>query len=161
MRDLRDDDDGFLYRVYAGTRIEELAPLGWAEAQVEAFLRMQYTAQRTDYWRNYDTSRFHVVTCNGVDVGRLYVERNADELRIIDIALLAGHRGRGIGSVLISRLLSEADDAGLPLRIHVEYNNPAQRLYLRHGFAFCGDAGDSIYRLMERLPRTRDASRAA
>jgi len=161
LRDLRADDDDFLYRVYASTRMAELAPLGWSEAGVEAFLRMQHQAQRTDYWRNYDTSRFHVVTCDGVDAGRLYVERCTDELRIIDIAMLAEYRGRGIGSLLISQLLAEADEAGLPLRIHVEHNNPAQHLYLRHGFVFCNEATDSIYRLMERLPRTRGASLAA
>lgn len=161
LRDLREDDDDFLYRVYASTRTEELAPLGWSDAQVEAFLRMQHVAQRTDYWRNYDTTRFHVVTCDGADAGRLYIERCMDELRIIDIALLAQYRGRGIGGLLISRLLAEADQAGLPLRIHVEQNNPAQHLYLRHGFVFCDEATDSIYRLMERLPRTRGASLAA
>lgn len=160
LRDLRSDDDEFLYRVYAGTRLEELAPLGWSGEQVNAFLRMQHEAQRSDYWRNCDTARFNVVTCDGVDAGRLYVERCAGELRIIDIALLAEYRGRGIGSFLLSQLLAEADEAGLVLRIHVEHDNPAQHLYLRLGFAFCGDT-DSIYRLMERLPRTHDASRAA
>lgn len=161
LRDLRADDDEFLYRVYAGTRTEELAPLGWDEAQVEAFLRMQHVAQRSDYWCNYDTARFHIVTCDGVDAGRLYVERRDEELCIVDIALLAPFRGRGIGSRLLSGLLAEADKDGLVVRIHVEYNNPAQHLYLRHGFVFCDEAVVSIYRLMERLPRTRDASRAA
>lgn len=161
LRDLRADDDEFLYRVYAGTRTEELAPLDWNEAQVEAFLRMQHAAQRSDYWRNYDTTRFHVITCDGVDAGRLYVQRRGDELCIVDIALLAPFRGRGIGSVLLSGLQAEADEHELVMRIHVEHGNPAQRLYLRHGFVFCDEAGDSIYRLMERLPRTRGASRAA
>ena len=161
LRDLREDDDEFLYRVYAGTRVEELAPLGWSDAQVDAFLRMQHRAQRSDYWRNYATARFRVVTCDGVDAGRLYVERNDDELCIVDIALLAQYRGRGIGSALLSDLLAEADEDALVVRIHVEHGNPAQHLYLRHGFAFCDAGGDSFYRLMERLPRTRDASRAA
>jgi ribosomal protein S18 acetylase RimI-like enzyme len=161
LRALRAEDDEFLYRVYAGTRTGELAPLGWSEAQVEAFLRMQHLAQRTDYWRNYDTARFHVVTCDGVDAGRLYVERRGDELSIVDIALLAPYRGRGIGSLLLSGLLAEADQDGLAVRIHVEHANPAQHLYLRHGFVFCGEGTDSIYRLMERLPRNPGASRAA
>ncbi|WP_395684404.1 GNAT family N-acetyltransferase [Dokdonella sp.] len=161
LRDLRADDDDFLYRVYAGTRVEELAPLGWNEAQVEAFLRMQHSAQRRDYWLNYDTTRFHVITCDGVDAGRLYVQRRDDELCIVDIALLAKFRGRGIGSLLLSQLEAEADEDHLVVRIHVEHGNPAQRLYLRHGFVFCDEAGGSIYRLMERLPRDRDASRAA
>ncbi|HEY6942980.1 GNAT family N-acetyltransferase [Dokdonella sp.] len=160
LRDLRADDDEFLYRVYAGTRLEELAPLGWSVEQVDTFLRMQYAAQRSDYWRNYDTTRFHVVTCDGVDAGRLYVQRGSDELRIVDIALLPEFRGRGVGGYLLAQLAAEADAAGLAMRIHVERDNPAQHLYLRFGFAFREEA-DSIYRLMERLPRNHDASRAA
>ena len=100
-------------------------------------------------------------TCDGVDAGRLYVQRRDDELCIVDIALLAKFRGRGIGSLLLSQLEAEADEDHLVVRIHVEHGNPAQRLYLRHGFVFCDEAGGSIYRLMERLPRDRDASRAA
>ncbi len=161
MRALRDDDDDFLFRVYAGTRTEELAPLDWSDEQVEAFLRMQHVAQRSDYWRNYDTSRFHIITCDGVDAGRLYVERRDDGLHIVDIALLAPYRGRGIGTQLLTMLAREADTDGLAMRIHVEYNNPAQHLYLRHGFVFCDEAAASIYRLMERLPRIQGASRAA
>jgi ribosomal protein S18 acetylase RimI-like enzyme len=161
LRTLRPDDDEFLYRVYAGTRTAELAPLGWSEERVEAFLRMQHQAQRTDYWRNYDTSRFHVVTCDGVDAGRLYIERREGELCIVDIALLPEYRGRGIGSFLLSGLLAEADEGALAMRIYVEQDNPAQHLYLRHGFVFCDAAAVSIYRLMERLPRAYDASRAA
>jgi len=153
LRALRADDGEFLYRVYASTRLEELAPLGWDPAQAESFLRMQHEAQRSDYWRNYDTTRFHVIVDAGADAGRLYIERRADELRIIDIALLPAHRGRGIGSALIGDLFAEADASGLPVRIHVERGNPAQRLYLRLGFVFA-DADDAgVYRLMERPPR--------
>ena len=161
LRSLRADDDDFLRRVYAGTRMAELAPLGWSDAQVDAFLRMQHEAQRSDYWRNYDTTRFHVVTCDGVDAGRLYVERRDRELSIIDIALLESFRGRDIGTQLLTELAREADADALTMGIHVEYNNPAQHLYLRHGFVFCDEAVASIYRQMKRLPRTRDASRAA
>ena len=45
LRPIGPDDEAFLYRVYASTREEELAPLGWNEAQKTAFLRMQFTAQ--------------------------------------------------------------------------------------------------------------------
>jgi ribosomal protein S18 acetylase RimI-like enzyme len=154
LRALRDDDAAFLRRVYASTRLEELAPLGWSAEQIDAFIDMQNEAQRRDYWRNYDTSRFQIITCAGADAGRLYVERRADELRIVDIALLPEWRGKGIGAHLIGRLFEEADQAGLPVRIHVEYGNPAQRLYQRLGFVFRGEAV-GVHRLMERVPATQ------
>jgi ribosomal protein S18 acetylase RimI-like enzyme len=157
LRAIVDGDAAFLYAVYASTRAEELAPLGWSDAQRESFLRMQFEAQRRDYWSNYDTSRFHVVVCDGASAGRLYVECRHDELHIIDIAILPAFRNRGIGSVLIGRLFDEADDAALPVRIHVEYNNPAQRLYRRLGFEFFDETG-GIYRLMERRPLLRQSA---
>lgn len=154
LRCIEAGDEAFLRDVYAGTRIDELAPLGWSAEQVEAFIAMQFEAQRRDYWHNYDTSRFQIVTFGGVDAGRLYVERRPDELRVVDIALLPEFRRRGIATQLFGTLFDEADAAGLAVRIHVEYNNPAQYLYLRLGFAFCGETGP-VYRLMERLPRAR------
>jgi ribosomal protein S18 acetylase RimI-like enzyme len=160
LRGIDPADRAFLREVYAGTRLEELAPLGWSAGQVDAFIDMQFEAQHRDYWRNYDTTRFRIVTCDGIDAGRLYVERRSDELRVVDIALLPGFRGRGIGSGLFAGLFDEADAERIAVRIHVEHENPAQRLYLRLGFAFTGEPGP-IYRLMERpacAPRERVAA---
>ena len=151
LRPIEERDAEFLYAVYASTRTEELALLRWDAAQRESFLRMQNEAQRRDYWSNYDTSRFRIVVCNGVPAGRLYVERRSTKLHIIDIAILPAFRNRGIGTAMIVRLFDEADAAGLAVSIHVEYNNPAQRLYQRLGFEFLNEAGD-VYRLMERRP---------
>ena len=44
-------------------------------------------------------------------------------------------------------LLEEGQKAGKPIRIHVEYDNPAMRLYKRLGFRRIDDNG--IYHLME------------
>ena len=154
LRAIGDADAEFLFAVYAATRAEELALTGWTDAQKQAFLSMQHDAQLKDYWSNYDTSRFRIVVCSGSDAGRLYVERRGGQLHIIDIALLPAFRNRGIGTRLIGQLASEADAAGLDVRIHVESNNPAQRLYARLGFAFAGD-GNGIYRLMIRRPQVR------
>lgn len=160
LRGIRASDRGFLRDVYASTRLDELAPLGWSAQQVDAFIDMQFDAQQRDYWSNYDSARFHVVTCDGVDAGRLYVERRADELRVIDIALLPDFRGRGIGTTLLHRLFDEADADDLAVRIHVEHANRAQGLYLRIGFAFTGEPGP-VYRLMERLPHAPRVRAAA
>jgi ribosomal protein S18 acetylase RimI-like enzyme len=40
-------------------------------------------------------------------------------------------RGRGIGGALIERCLAEADG---DVKLHVDYDNPAKRLYERLGF---------------------------
>jgi len=148
LRPITADDSEFLYRVYSSTREEELAPVGWDESEKEVFLRMQFDAQHSFYMNRFQQATYDVVLVDGEPVGRLYVDRRDDEIRIIDIALLAEHRRKGIGSSLLTAIMAEADGAGLPVRIHVERNNPALGLYHRLGFDEIGDQG--VYYLLER-----------
>lgn len=146
-------DAELLYRVYASTRTEELAPLPWTAEQKEAFLRMQFRAQDTDYRKNYPSARFLVILAGDAPAGRLTLDRRPDELHVIDIALLPEHRSAGLGSALLREVLAEAEQAGLPVRIHVEVMNRARRLYERLGFRPVAEHG--LYLLMEWSPPAR------
>ncbi|HUP41984.1 MAG TPA: GNAT family N-acetyltransferase, partial [Thermoanaerobaculia bacterium] len=84
-------------------------------------------------------------------IGRLYVDRWKDQIRLVDIALLPEHRGAGLGRAILEELLAEGDRSGLPVTIHVELNNPALRLYRRLGFRHVDSNG--IYYLMRWEPR--------
>ncbi len=150
FRSISEADQEFLYRVYASTREEELANVPWDDDQKEAFLRMQFNAQHIHYQQHYPDARFEITSLDGEQIGRLYVDRRADEIRIIDIALLPQYRGAGIGAGILKDLLAEAATAGKPVRIHVEHNNPAMRLYQRLGFEKLSETG--VYFLMECLP---------
>jgi GNAT superfamily N-acetyltransferase len=68
-------------------------------------------------------------------VGRLYVARLDQEIRIVDITLLPAERNDGIGSYLIKQLLDEANRSGKKTRIYVEEFNPSLRLFERLGFS--------------------------
>jgi ribosomal protein S18 acetylase RimI-like enzyme len=140
-------DTEFACAVYASTRAEELAVTDWSAAQKAEFCRMQFIAQDAHYREHYPTAQFSVIERNGTPIGRLYVDRWAKEIRIMDIALLPAHRGAGIGSELLRELQEEARAAGKALTIHVERMNPALRLYERLGFCVKEDKG--VYLLME------------
>ena len=150
LRPIRDKDKPFLSRLYASTRQEELAQTGWPQHQIDAFLAQQFEFQHLFYSEQFQGASFDVVQHEGVAVGRFYVDRRADEIRIIDIAFLPEYRGRGFGASLMRRLIAEAHGSGKPVRIHVEKNNPAHRLYERLGFLAVGDTG--VYDLMECPP---------
>jgi GNAT superfamily N-acetyltransferase len=144
-------DREFCYRVYAGTRVEELAVVSdWNDAQREAFLRQQFEAQDAYYREHYKTAEFLVLEHEGQAVGRLYVDRWPAEIRLMDVALLPEARGRGLGTVVLRELQDEASAAGKPLRIHVERYNPALRLYERLGFRVLEDRG--VYLFLEWQP---------
>ncbi len=150
LRPITPEDGGFLYRIYASTREDELAVVDWDDGQKEAFLEMQFAAQHAFYMEQFPRAEFQIILLDEEPIGRLYVDRREDEIRIIDIALLAEHRNKGIGSKFLKDILSEGQQKGLPVRIHVEQNNPALRLYERLSFQKIGENG--IYYLMEWSP---------
>ena len=141
-------DEAFLFAVYAATREEELAVVAWSTAAKDAFLGMQFAAQDSYYRQHLPDATFDVVTVNGVPAGRLYVDRRDMEIRVIDIALLPDHRGRGVGTALLRDIIAE----GKRVTIHVERENPALRLYERLGFEVAEDKG--VYLFLERQVKT-------
>jgi GNAT superfamily N-acetyltransferase len=151
VRPAGDADGAFFARVYASTREDEVArmPFGSKEER-SGFLAQQFAAQSAHYARCYGGASYGVVVVDGVDAGRLIVAELADEVLIVDVALLPAFRGRGVGTRLLAPLLAEADAAGRTVGIHVERLNPAQRLYERLGFVAGDD--DGVYRKMERPP---------
>jgi ribosomal protein S18 acetylase RimI-like enzyme len=140
----------FLYRVYASAREQEMAGWGWADSEKDAFLRMQFNAQHAHYQQQFGDADWNLVLLDGEPVGRLYFQRREDELHIIDIALMAEQRGQGVGSALLQDVLDQADQAHLPVRLCVERNNPALRLYQRLGFREVEDQG--VYLALEWTP---------
>jgi ribosomal protein S18 acetylase RimI-like enzyme len=150
FRPITPEDTDFLYTVYARTRAEELAVVEWTESQKEAFLRAQFNAQHQAYQGTYRGGDFLVILLNDRPIGRLYLARWEQEIRIIDIALLPEHRNAGIGSTILNDILAEGTRGGKRVSIHVEMFNPALRLYQRLGFRKRGERG--VYHLMEWLP---------
>jgi ribosomal protein S18 acetylase RimI-like enzyme len=150
LRPVRADDAEFLYRLYASTREEELRPVPWDAGRKAAFLRQQFDAQTRHYGAHYPQDGFSVVEVDGRPAGRLYVDRGPDEVRIVDVSLLPGHRGAGLGTALLRDVLAEAQAARRRVTIHVERHNPALRLYARLGFAPVQDLG--VYLFLEWRP---------
>lgn len=140
-----------LHRIYCSTRVDELAQIDWSTEQRDGFLRQQFDLQHRYYQQHFPHAQFCVVQCAGQDVGRLYVDRNGTELRLIDIALLPQWRGHGIGSRILQGLLTEADECNAEVVLHVEANNPALALYLRLGFEPV--AANGVYVKLSRQPR--------
>ena len=156
FRPIRPEDEAFLYQVYASTREDELAQVPWDEGEKETFLSMQFKAQHQYYQEQFLNAEFQIILLDDRPIGRLYVDRRPDEIRLIDIALLPGERNGGIGTLLLKELLVEAAWVGKPVRIHVERFNPALRLYEQLGFSRIDDQG--VYHLMECSPNQRRAA---
>ena len=144
------EDEGFLREVYASTRGAELALVAWTEAQRQTFLKMQFDAQQWDYRRRFPGLARQVIVRDGKPVGRLYVARVEEEIRILDLTVLPQHRNAGVGTAIIREILAEAAEAGKLVRIYVESFNPSLRLFERLGFGRAGEKG--VHLLMEWRP---------
>ena len=117
-------------------------------AQQEAFLRMQFDAQRSEYSARYPDAEYDVIRLDGQPVGRLWIGRDAAQIRLLDIALLPEAQNRGVGAALLRRMIAEARHTGKKLRHMVFMSNPdAKRFYERLGFRVIEDLG--AYQHME------------
>ena len=147
---LSPEDEDFIYRLYASTRMAEIAGFGWDQAQQEAFLRMQFNAQKRWYEMAYPGAEHTMIFRDEQPVGRMIVLRGAQEFHLIDIALLPEHRGCGIGTALVAGLIAESQRAAVPLALQVLKSNRAVHLYQRLGFIRTGE--DEMYYQMRANP---------
>jgi len=143
-------DQEFLYRLYASTRREEVAAWGWSQEQQDAFLRMQWNAQQRSYETSYPEAEHSIILRDGEPIGRMLVMHGKEAKILVDIALLSGHRGQGIGGQLVRTLVEQSDKERVAVRLQVLKSNPARRLYERLGFQQTGE--DAVYLQMERQP---------
>ncbi|HKP86849.1 MAG TPA: GNAT family N-acetyltransferase [Blastocatellia bacterium] len=150
FRPVRPDDEPFLYKLYCGTRSEDLAGIELNSPQQEVLLKMQFLAQQHSYKAQYPKADHDIILLDGRPIGRVMVERGPAENRGVDIALLPEYRSSGIGGAIIQDLLDEAGRAGKPFRIQVVKSNRAKRLYDRLGFSEVADTG--THYVMERIP---------
>jgi ribosomal protein S18 acetylase RimI-like enzyme len=150
LRPAQNDDTAFQLAVYASTRAAELKFVDWGPEQAQAFVQSQFDAQTLHYARFYPQAETSIILNDGTPIGRIIIDRSGSTFLLMDIALLPEYCGRGIGTRLIEDIKMEAEQAGKPLRLHVETFNQAQRLYNRLGFKVIAEEG--IYLEMEWRP---------
>lgn len=139
LRPAQPADAPFLRALYASTRRDEMAPTGWPQAQIDAFLANQFALQSAHYAQHYADAAFGVIEQAGAPIGRLIVLDRPAEVRLVDVALVEAARGLGLGTRLVEGVLAQA--AGRRVVLHVEVFNPALRLYERLGFRAAEQVG--------------------
>ncbi|HLY98862.1 MAG TPA: GNAT family N-acetyltransferase [Candidatus Angelobacter sp.] len=134
LRPVTAEDDDLLLRLYASTREAELAQVPWTQEQKNAFVKMQFTAQKQHYKATHSNAAHQIICCNAEPVGRLYLSPTDEAFHILDITVLPERRNSGAGSVVLRKVMDEAQAAQKPVTIYVETFNPSQRLFERLGF---------------------------
>lgn len=128
LRNAESVDGPFLRELFADSRPE-------LQTLPAELLDMQLNAQSAQYRAAYPGARDQVIWSVGHRVGRCWTNPSLDEVRLLDIAVLSAHRGRGVGGAVLSDLCAQAAAAAVPLRLSVWHaNTAAHRLYARLGF---------------------------
>jgi len=155
FRTVCEADQPLLFELYASTRESEMDLVPWTAEQKRMFLEMQFHAQRQSYREHYPAAVHDLILFDCRPVGRVYADRSAGRLHILDITIAAADRNAGIGTRVLEQLLQEADSAGWPVSIYVEDFNPSRRLFERLGFQAAKQ--DGFLLLLERPASGRAA----
>lgn len=134
LRPAAPEDEPFLRRVYASTRADELAAVPWPDEVKRAFCDLQFDAQGADYRGRWSDLTYEVVLVDGAPAGRFWRAYTADNVHVLDLAILPEFRGRGAGTFLLRSVLADAAATGRTASISVEKQNRARELYERLGF---------------------------
>ena len=79
------------------------------------------------------------------DVGWLQAIRQDDELFVAQMFVDGLFQRRGIGTEVMKRLIGEANEFNLAVRLNVVRINPARRLYERLGFRVTHEDDRKLY----------------
>lgn len=134
FRTIRDADHPFLQALYAAVRRDELATVPWPDAAKAAFLADQFRLQHAHYTTHFRDAEFLLIERAGEPIGRIYLHRSAREICVMEVSLLDGERGHGLGRAMLESVLATATNEGRAVTLHVEPNNRARHLYERLGF---------------------------
>jgi ribosomal protein S18 acetylase RimI-like enzyme len=141
LRPANSDDAPLFYSVIDLTMREFiLATWGrWDEARVQSESQVHSRSPNAQ-----------IIEVENIGIGVLLVARHPTHIELEQIYLLPEYQRLGIGTALINRLIAEAQESIVPLRLRVLVVNPAKQLYERLGFVVTETTPEFFY--MEKTP---------
>jgi ribosomal protein S18 acetylase RimI-like enzyme len=79
-----------------------------------------------------------IILCDGFPCGYCSIEYKPDHIFVNELVIAPEFQNRGIGTQVLSELISEAKEKKLPIRLQVLKENKARFLYQRLGFKDTG-----------------------
>lgn len=137
-----DADSAFLLDLFVATAEEELADLGWCLGDQRTFVIMQAQTREWNLIRLHATLDRLTICVDNVPVGRLLISFADPVVHVVDVCVIPSHRGRAVGTRLISELLAEAAVAQMPVRVRVPKLARSLRFFERLGFGDPRDLGN-------------------
>jgi len=83
----------------------------------------------------WESKPWQIVLLDSQRIGTVSIDIQPSHLQFGEFYILAPWRNRGLGTGVLCRALSVADDKGIETRVEYLKWNPVASLYRRHGFA--------------------------
>ncbi len=141
----------FFRELFWLTKSAELKADEWPEQMKDQMLSVQRRAFEQSVIDHFPKADDFVIQVGSEMAGRLQLNSDNYGLWIINISLLPAFQRKGIGTIVLSRLLKEADLSGRPIFLGVDIHNPAFSLYKRLGFEVRSQ--DELKYTMRYLPK--------
>ena len=139
LRTALDQDFDYCRRLYFGE-------MRWIIEE----LHLNRVAQETSFRQQWNPAQVRMMALDGTDVGWLQTITQDDELFVAQMFVDGPFQRRGIGTEVMKRLIGEATEGNLAVRLNVVRINPARRLYERLGFRVTNEDDRKFY--MQRDP---------
>lgn len=129
-------DEPLLWDLFCENKAPELAIAGLGAAQLRFLLEMQFRGRQQTYAALYPDAEDSILEDeSGQPVGRLLLDRRPERWRIVDIAVAAPHRRKGIATGVLRTCQQQCGPVGARLELEVALGNSTARLlYARLGF---------------------------
>ena len=130
LREATPGDSNLAYRTKKAAFREYVEKVwGWDESEQWQLHKRRFVAED-----------FRVLQISGTDVGILAVVQEADCVNVKQLFILPDYQGRGIGKACMLRVIRDADERGLPIRLQLlKVNTRALAFYERLGFKEIGE----------------------
>jgi ribosomal protein S18 acetylase RimI-like enzyme len=124
-RPAEENDIDFLYALHVATMKDYVDKTwGWDDTFQESIFR-----------KNYVPAEIQIIQSDGNDIGMLSVEERTGDVFLRAIEIHPEYQNKGIGTFIISKIISESAPKRKPVRLQVLKANPAKGLYDRLGFS--------------------------
>lgn len=97
--------------------------------------------QSAGFAEQWNVADVHMITLGGLNIGWVQAAEMDSEIFLQQMFVSPEYQGRGVGSKTLQNMLQHWDRMGKPVNLTVLKNNPARRLYERHGFTVVGEVG--------------------
>ena len=130
IREFSKSEKDYKKHLFVENKISQLDAQHWSEDLKTQITNMQYMAQENHINTYFPEAKDSVIICNNKKVGRLVFEKSDFKLHVIDIVIEKKHQNKGLGTEILTKLISENE----LISLNVDMNNPALNLYQRLGF---------------------------